>query len=124
MLILRNRIFEHYCLYCARNGRLIPVGLVLGFYVDVVVKRWWEQFRLIPWPDEMTMLLSAHVLDDSEAARQNMKAVLRYINLSYILAFRTICSRVRKRYPVDQSLLADGKTNRIRQNLRRHCAKG
>uniref|UniRef100_A0A0R3W3H4 Bestrophin homolog n=1 Tax=Taenia asiatica TaxID=60517 RepID=A0A0R3W3H4_TAEAS len=108
MLIGWVRIFEHYCLYCARNGRLIPVGLVLGFYVDVVVKRWWEQFRLIPWPDEMTMLLSAYVVDDSEMARQKMKTVLRYINLSYILAFRATCSRVQKRYPVDQSLLADG----------------
>ncbi|EUB63931.1 Bestrophin-3 [Echinococcus granulosus] len=103
-----RRIFEHYCLYCARNGRLIPVGLVLGFYVDVVVKRWWEQLCLIPWPDEMTMLLSAYVLDDSEMARQKMKTLLRYINLSYILTFRLISSRVQKRYPVDQSLLADG----------------
>lgn len=115
MSIGRARIFEHYCLYCTRNGGLIPVGLVLGFYVDVVVKRWWEQFRLIPWPDEVTMLLSAYIVDDSDVARQKMKAVLRYINLSYILALRTICSRVQKRYPVDQSLLADGKSIQFRQ---------
>ena len=91
-----------------RNGRLIPVGLVLGFYVDVVVKRWWRQFRLIPWPDETAMLLSAYILDDSEMTRRKMQTILRYVNLSYILTFRRISSRVKKRYPADQSLLASG----------------
>ncbi|KAM7542971.1 hypothetical protein Aperf_G00000013974 [Anoplocephala perfoliata] len=103
-----RRTFEHFCLYCARNGHLIPVGLVLGFFVDAVVKRWWDQFQLIPWPDEVIMLLSAYVTDNSDLVKHKMKTVVRYANLAYIISLRNICSRVKKRYPVDQNLVADG----------------
>ncbi|KAM3185947.1 hypothetical protein ACTXT7_005345 [Hymenolepis weldensis] len=103
-----ERYFEHYCLYCASYGRLIPVGLVLGFFVDVVVKRWWGQFQEIPWPDEAAMMLSAYVLDDSPSTKQKMKTFMRYINLANIITLRFFCSRIKKRYPFDQILIADG----------------
>ncbi|VDD81394.1 unnamed protein product [Mesocestoides corti] len=82
--------------------------MVLGFYVDVVVKRWWNQFLHIPWPDEIAMLLSTYVIDDSTRTKRKLNTVLRYINLSYILSMRRISSRVKKRYPLDQNLGADG----------------
>ena len=36
--------------YCEAYNNLIPIGFVLGFYVTLVVSRWWEQFNKIPWP--------------------------------------------------------------------------
>ena len=31
----------------------IPIMFLLGFYVAAVVKRWWEQFELLGWPDDV-----------------------------------------------------------------------
>ncbi len=38
--------------YCDGYNNLIPVAFVLGFYVSLVVSRWWGQFEKIPWPGE------------------------------------------------------------------------
>ncbi|VDO00612.1 unnamed protein product [Rodentolepis nana] len=103
-----HRYFEYYCQYCAGYGHLIPVGLVVGFFVDVVVKRWWGQFQTIPWPDEIALLLSAYIPDDSVLTKQKMKTFMRYINLANTITLRLFCSRIKKRYAVDQILLADG----------------
>ena len=31
---------------------------LLGFYVSLVAKRWWDQYRLLPWPDNLAIALS------------------------------------------------------------------
>ncbi|VDL24021.1 unnamed protein product, partial [Hymenolepis diminuta] len=59
------RYFEAYCYYCDELCQVVPVGLVLGFLIDIIVDRWWSQFRTLPWPDEIAMLLCATVNDDS-----------------------------------------------------------
>ena len=46
------RIFEKSALYCEAFTKLIPLSFVLGFYVSIVVGRWWNQFCAIPWPDK------------------------------------------------------------------------
>ena len=47
--------------YCEQYNNLIPVAFVLGFYVSIVVTRWWDQFALIPWPDRMALFVTANV---------------------------------------------------------------
>jgi len=37
------------------------MSFVLGFYVSLVVKRWWEQYRLLPWPDTLALFISAAI---------------------------------------------------------------
>ncbi|VUZ49142.1 unnamed protein product, partial [Hymenolepis diminuta] len=54
------------------------------------------------------MMLSAYILDDSPSTKQKMKTFMRYINLTNIITLRLFCSRIKKRYPVDQILIADG----------------
>jgi len=36
----------------------IPLTFLLGFYVAAVVKRWWEQFEHIAWPDDLLLMLN------------------------------------------------------------------
>jgi len=44
--------FENVVLFCNKYTELIPLTFVLGFYVALVVKRWWEKFQQIPWIDK------------------------------------------------------------------------
>lgn len=39
-----NRIFEDIVKYCSTYSNLIPLSFVLGFYVTVVMTRWWNQY--------------------------------------------------------------------------------
>lgn len=34
------------------------ITFLLGFYVSIVAKRWWDQYRLLPWPDNLALTLS------------------------------------------------------------------
>ena len=35
----------------------LPLTFLLGFYVSLVVKRWWEQYCFLPWPDSLAFFL-------------------------------------------------------------------
>lgn len=37
------------------------MSFVMGFYVSLVVKRWWEQYKLLPWPDTLALFLNAGI---------------------------------------------------------------
>jgi hypothetical protein len=62
-------MFESVAKYCQAYNDLIPVTFVLGFYVSLVVQRWWDQFTRIPWPDGLAMLIMASVQGVDERGR-------------------------------------------------------
>jgi len=35
----------------------IPLTFILGFYVNMIVTRWWQQYILLPWPDSIAIFL-------------------------------------------------------------------
>ena len=53
-----RQLFESLRGYCHSNLRSIPLMFVLGFYVSLVVQRWWDQYMLLPWPDSFAMLVA------------------------------------------------------------------
>ena len=57
----QHRNFEKLVLHCARFQAVLPVSFVLGFYVTLVVGRWWETYRSLPWPDNTAILLATHL---------------------------------------------------------------
>ena len=40
----------------------IPMTFVLGFYVSLIVKRWWDQYNLLPWPDSLAIYIAGKVI--------------------------------------------------------------
>ena len=91
----------------------MPLTFLLGFYVSLVVKRWWEQYVKLPWPDEVATLLKAGITKDvdgdEEGENQRIRrTVIRYLMLSYVLCLRRISSSVRKEYPSMGCLVASG----------------
>ena len=95
----------------------MPLTFLLGFYVSLVVKRWWEQYVKLPWPDEVATLLKAGITKEKEEEKEEDKegenqrirrTVVRYLMLSYVLCLRRISSRVRREFSSMGSLVASG----------------
>ncbi|OON16555.1 bestrophin-3 domain protein, partial [Opisthorchis viverrini] len=105
---LSSSYFEWVCIYCSQNNDLIPVPFVLGFYVSLVVARWWEQFLALPWPDQLALYLTAYCHGNGERPTRIRRTVMRYVNLSYCLALRAISSRARLRFPTEDHLVSAG----------------
>ncbi|XP_060933043.1 bestrophin-1 [Limanda limanda] len=104
----QKRLFEKLAIYCDRYAELIPVSFVLGFYVTLVVSRWWGQFENVPWPDRLTALVGGHVRGADEASRLTRRTLMRYANLSGVLIYRSVSTAVYKRFPTMQHLVQAG----------------
>ncbi|KAG7324151.1 hypothetical protein KOW79_012167 [Hemibagrus wyckioides] len=104
----QRRMFEKLAIYCDQYAQLIPVSFVLGFYVTLVVSRWWGQYESIPWPDRLAMLVGGHVRGADEGARLIRRSLVRYANLSGILIYRSVSTAVFKRFPTMQHLVQGG----------------
>jgi bestrophin, other len=42
----QQRTFESIVKYCDEHSQLIPLSFVLGFYVSIVMTRWWNQYTV------------------------------------------------------------------------------
>jgi len=87
----------------------LPLTFLLGFYVSLVVKRWWEQYCFLPWPDSLAFFLRGLVTGgDLETNRIIRRTVVRYCLLSYVLCIRRLSARLRKRFPSTQEIIRTG----------------
>src|SRR5687768_13569051 len=42
--------------YADTYSAIIPLSFVLGFYVSLVIKRWWEQWQCVPYVDGLALI--------------------------------------------------------------------
>ena len=105
-------MFESLVTYCHDQLSSIPLTFVLGFYVSLIVSRWWAQYTLLPWPDSMAILVITFLTGKEERQRLMRRNIIRYVLLSYCMATRAVSFRVKKRFPdlhhlVDAGLLRE-----------------
>ncbi|XP_051689176.1 bestrophin-1 isoform X8 [Oryctolagus cuniculus] len=100
--------FEKLTLYCDSYIQLIPISFVLGFYVTLVVTRWWNQYENLPWPDRLMSLVSSCVEGRDEQGRLLRRTLIRYANLGILLILRSVSRAVYKRFPTSQHLVQAG----------------
>lgn len=81
---------------------------VSGFYVSVVVTRWWQQFSNIPWPDRTMMLVASNVHGSDHRGRLIRRTLMRYLSLAEVLTYRSISTSVFKRFPTMQHVIEAG----------------
>jgi len=74
----QKKIFESIVTYCNEYSDLIPLSFVLGFYVSIVMNRWWNQYMAIPWPDSIAVFVSATIHGNDERGRLMRRTILRY----------------------------------------------
>uniref|UniRef100_A0A452I1B0 Uncharacterized protein n=1 Tax=Gopherus agassizii TaxID=38772 RepID=A0A452I1B0_9SAUR len=101
-------MFEKLALYCNNYAELIPVSFVLGFYVALVVSRWWGQYESIPWPDRIMNLVSSNVDGQDEYGRLLRRTLMRYSNLCSVLILRSVSTAVYKRFPSTEHIVRAG----------------
>ncbi|XP_042906011.1 bestrophin-4 [Parasteatoda tepidariorum] len=95
----QRTVFEKLTIYCEAFTNLIPLSFVLGFYVSIVVGRWWQQYMAIPWPDKVSMLIASYVHGSDERGKVIRRTLVRYLILLSALTFQAVSTSVKKRFP-------------------------
>ncbi|XP_016111116.1 bestrophin-2-like [Sinocyclocheilus grahami] len=104
----QKRYFEKLSIYCNNYASLIPMSFVLGFYVTLIVNRWWNQYTSIPLPDRIMCPLSGGVQGGDEHGRLLRRTLMRYASLSALLILRSVSTAVFKRFPTMDHVVEAG----------------
>lgn len=104
----QKQFFELMCIYASRFSTKIPVTFMTGFYVANVVSRYWDQFVSLPWPDRLAYKIAAYIPGKDDYSRTLRRTVMRYINLSTLLVFRLVSTKVKSRFPGYTSIVEAG----------------
>ncbi|CAH1966532.1 unnamed protein product [Acanthoscelides obtectus] len=94
-----KQVFESMVIYCKDYVNLIPLSFVLGFYVSVIMTRWWNQYTSIPHPDPLAVFVSATIHGQDERGRVMRRTIMRYVCCCVAMIFTMISPRVKKRFP-------------------------
>ncbi|KAK6468862.1 bestrophin-2 [Huso huso] len=108
LLDYQKRYFEKLAMYCNHYANLIPMSFVLGFYVTLVVNRWWNQYQSIPMPDRLMCVISGSVHGAGERGRLLRRSLMRYASLSALLIFRSVSTAAFKRFPTMDHVVEAG----------------
>ncbi|XP_067115641.1 bestrophin-2a-like [Osmerus mordax] len=104
----QKRYFEKLAIYCNHYASLIPMSFVLGFYVTLIVNRWWSQYTSIPLPDRLMCTLSGGLQGGDERGRLLRRTLMRYASLSALLILRSVSTAVFKRFPTMDHVVEAG----------------
>ncbi|CAG7732336.1 unnamed protein product [Allacma fusca] len=95
----QQRIFERICVFCRRYVSTIPLSFILGFYVDIVMDRWWGQFTKIPWPDGVGFAVITSVKGTNDKSRLIRRTIMRYVNLAFVMTMQLCSPPCKERFP-------------------------
>lgn len=104
----QKKIFEAIVAYCREYSDLIPLSFVLGFYVSIVMTRWWNQYIAIPWPDSIAVFVSATIHGNDERGRLMRRTIVRYACVCLTLVLSNVSPRVKKRFPTLEHFVESG----------------
>uniref|UniRef100_A0A1I8NFV7 Bestrophin homolog n=2 Tax=Musca domestica TaxID=7370 RepID=A0A1I8NFV7_MUSDO len=110
-------MFEAIAQYCYNYSDLIPLSFVLGFYVSIVMTRWWNQYTSIPWPDPIAVFVSSNIHGQDERGRMVRRTIMRYVCLCLTMVMTNISPRVKKRFPNLSNFVEAGLLNENEKNI-------
>ncbi|KAE9417694.1 hypothetical protein Angca_010032, partial [Angiostrongylus cantonensis] len=117
MTPVQQEVFVKYVVLFDSWTKEIPLTFLLGFYVAMIIRRYWDCCQLISWPDHLLYNVSALIRGHDPETRIIRKTMARYAILSSVLAWRSISLRVLARYPTEKHLLESGLINREEMEL-------
>ncbi|EDV52097.1 bestrophin-2 [Drosophila erecta] len=110
-------IFEDIVMYCHSYSNLIPLSFVLGFYVGIIIERWWNQYITVPWPDPLAVYVSALVRGQDEHGRLMRRTIMRYVCLALTMVLSMISPVIKRRFPTYDQLIEVGLLNANEANI-------
>jgi hypothetical protein len=60
-ILIFCRKFEEIVVDFDRGISFVPLSFVLGFYVAVVVRRYWRMWETLPWPDPIAVRITTTI---------------------------------------------------------------
>ncbi|VDN95664.1 unnamed protein product [Brugia pahangi] len=99
----QKEYFTGWIIWCEIGSQYIPLSFLLGFFVAVVVARWWEQFNYISWPDKLMMMVVTCLPGDHNLPVR--QAIARWSSLQAAIAWSGISVRTLKRFPTERHLV-------------------
>ncbi|GBL84020.1 Bestrophin-3 [Araneus ventricosus] len=104
----QQTMFEKLVVFVDGFTDLIPLSFVLGFYVSLIIGRWWGQYSTIPWPDRLCYLIASYVHGTDERSRMIRRTLARYLILIQVLTYQAVSTAVKRRFPTTQHLVSAG----------------
>jgi len=111
--------FEDLVKFCHVQNAGLPLTFLLGFYVSLVVGRWWNQYVSLPWPDTIATFLRAVPVKEGteEEARIKRRTIVRYCVLSYLLCVRRVSIRLRNKFISMEEIIKTGLVTKAEANM-------
>lgn len=88
-LVYRNALndqqkqeFESVITYCRSYSNFFPISFVLGFFVSIIMARWWNQYMSIPRPTSCAVYVSSLLHGHDEIGRAMRRTIMRYVCVS------------------------------------------
>ncbi|CAB3402639.1 unnamed protein product [Caenorhabditis bovis] len=101
-------LFERFGEYCDARMGYLPLNFVLGFFCNIIIRRWLKLYTSLGPIDNIALFVSAYVRGKDARARMLRRNIIRYCVLSQCLVFRDIHVGVRRRFPTLESVAQAG----------------
>ncbi|VDK24352.1 unnamed protein product [Taenia asiatica] len=103
----QQKQFESVVLYVFDFQQVIKVSFILGFYVQLVFSRFWEQFNSVPRIFTPTLAVAGAIQGEGRA-RAIRRTCERCMNANFIIEASRLCVAAKKRFPTTQHLAQAG----------------
>ncbi|KAF8362729.1 hypothetical protein PRIPAC_89652 [Pristionchus pacificus] len=105
---LQKRYFEALCVFFAKYADLVPLTFMLGFYVSVVIARWWDMFDNIGWIDIPALYITNHIHGNDDHSRLIRRNLIRHLLFYQVMVYRDISIVIRERFPTLETCVTAG----------------
>ncbi|XP_006825644.1 bestrophin-2-like [Saccoglossus kowalevskii] len=86
----------------------IPLSFLMGFYVSLVVSRWWDKYVCIPNTDEICQVFATFIRGSDDVTRMQRRTLVRWITLSSAIVYTSVSAPVFRRFPTTKHLVQAG----------------
>uniref|UniRef100_A0A914VY79 Bestrophin homolog n=1 Tax=Plectus sambesii TaxID=2011161 RepID=A0A914VY79_9BILA len=110
-------VFENVTYFCYKYTDFIPLTFILGFFVSLVVQRWWDMFQNIGWVDNAALYIAAYIEGTDDTTRMIRRNIVRFMVLVQAMVFRDISVPIRRRFPTMETLQAAGFMSEVERKI-------